>query len=629
MMFNPRIKISKLVIVGYGKTVYEQAFHDGINIIRGDNGTGKSTIMEFMFYVLGGEVKGWTREAGGCDTVYCETHLNDHIYTFIRDVEHKDKTKIAIYDGPYESCNQNKHTWQVFPYSRSEHKKSFSQAIFDILGLPYHKTEDQSNLTMHQVLRLIYLDQITPPNMMFMQEDRFDSESTRAAIGEYLLGLDNLDGHKLRQDLLLKNKEFDQVYGELNALYKFLGAQNVLLNVKSITEEIARVNESIELMRGEIVKLYKMKEADVLKESSLKGASIRATIEEDAKNLMSLQEERQESVSELMDIEAFVKAISLRLKCLEESEVAHKTLGGVSFKYCPSCMAEIDDAHDDACSLCKTANDKPDKNLGYLKIRRDLDFQLVESNKVAETIRKRLGVIKDKLIQLSSALNTNKAKYRMLTEGASLYDAQASTMLIEIGAAEKTIESLNEKTSIAQDLDALSETKQKLQADINRLKDKLEKLTAASVTRRNHVLKELTDTMMALIKLDDFEPEFTNPEEFDYDFGKNRTEINGRSKFSASSMVYLKNTFRLTILLSSLTDRYIRFPRFLLMDNIEDKGMQPERSHSFQHMIVDYCSEAKHPYQVIFTTSMISEDLEGSEYCVGPFYKKGTHTLSI
>lgn len=629
MMLNPRIKISKLVILGYGKVVYDQTFKDGINIIRGDNGTGKSTIMEFLFYVLGGEVKGWTKEAGGCDTVYCETCLNDKVYTFIRDVEQKDKTKIAIYDGSYESCNQNKHEWQVFPYSRSEHKKSFSQVIFDILGLPYHKTEDQSNLTMHQLLRLIYLDQITPPNMIFMQEDRFDSESTRAAIGEYLLGLDNLDGHKLRQELLLKNKEFDQAYGELNALYKFLGAQKALLNVKSITDEIARVNESIALMREQAARLYKMKESEVLKESSLKGESIRTDIEEAAKNLMLLQEEKQQCVSELMDIEDFVKAISLRLKSLDESETTQKTLGGVSFKYCPSCMAEIDNEQNNACSLCKTPNDKADKNLGYLKIRRDLDFQLVESNKVAEAMRKRLSEIKDTLIQLASALNSNKAKYRMLTEGASLYDAQASTIYIEMGFAEKTVESLNEKMSIATELDALSATKQKLQTDINKLKDQLERLAATNLTRRNHVTKELTDRMMNLIKLDDFEPEFTNPEEFDYDFGKNKTEINGRSKFSASSMVYLKNTFRLTILLSSLTDRYIRFPRFLLMDNIEDKGMQPERSHSFQHMIVDYCSEAKHPYQVIFTTSMISGDLEGSDYCIGPFYKKGTHTLSI
>ncbi len=65
------------------------------------------------------------------------------------------------------------------------------------------------------------------------------------------------------------------------------------------------------------------------------------------------------------------------------------------------------------------------------------------------------------------------------------------------------------------------------------------------------------------------------------------------------------------------------------MDNMEDKGMTAERSQNFQRVLVRKCDELEYDYQVIFTTSMIDEELNKSDYVVGPFYKKGEHTLNI
>ncbi|WP_297324954.1 hypothetical protein [Nitrosomonas sp.] len=126
-----------------------------------------------------------------------------------------------------------------------------------------------------------------------------------------------------------------------------------------------------------------------------------------------------------------------------------------------------------------------------------------------------------------------------------------------------------------------------------------------------------------------YENVFDNPEDITFDFARDKMAVNGRSKFSASSMVIMKNSIRAAIFIHSVKDRRARLPRFILMDNMEDKGMTAERSQNFQRVLVRKCDELEYDYQVIFTTSMIDEELNKSDYVVGPFYKKGEHTLNI
>ena len=75
--YNPFLKLNRLVIFAHdGKVAYNETFHDGINIIRGNNSSGKSTIGNFIFFVLGGDFKKWTTAALYCKDVYAEIFIN-------------------------------------------------------------------------------------------------------------------------------------------------------------------------------------------------------------------------------------------------------------------------------------------------------------------------------------------------------------------------------------------------------------------------------------------------------------------------------------------------------------------------------------------------------------------------
>jgi hypothetical protein len=56
------------------------------------------------------------------------------------------------------------------------------------IGIPEAISDGSSNITMHQVLRLLYEDQLTPVQRIFRAEN-FDTWQARQAVGDRNLGL--------------------------------------------------------------------------------------------------------------------------------------------------------------------------------------------------------------------------------------------------------------------------------------------------------------------------------------------------------------------------------------------------------------------------------------------------------
>ena len=104
--------------------------------------------------------------------------------------------------------------------------------------------------------------------------------------------------------------------------------------------------------------------------------------------------------------------------------------------------------------------------------------------------------------------------------------------------------------------------------------------------------------------------------------------VGGKMNFAESSNVILKNTALFSLFLGACYDSEFWHPRFLLMDNIEDKGMEVERSHNFQRIIIEESQKVKIPHQIIFTTSMLDPRLEGGALTVGPKYTRQNKTLA-
>jgi predicted ATPase len=90
------LKLNRLQITANEQIAYDQLFNKGINIIRGENGSGKSTIADFIFYVLGGEAINWKEEASKCDYVFAEIQTSGGLLTLERRV-HSTPTETRVF----------------------------------------------------------------------------------------------------------------------------------------------------------------------------------------------------------------------------------------------------------------------------------------------------------------------------------------------------------------------------------------------------------------------------------------------------------------------------------------------------------------------------------------------------
>lgn len=197
--------------------------------------------------------------------------------------------------------------------------------MFDLLGWDNHKSDDYPNLTMHQVLRFLYVDQETGSTKIFRAEDnpRGDSEGIRTAIAEFLLGLDNLDTHKLRQQLILAEREFYKVAADLNAMYKVLGSDSGL-TVDVLNTKVISISDDIVSLQDKDVDLKTTTDLEVASASIYK--DLENKVDLFSRQLQSLNIEMQATTGEIVDCELFGDSLDFRKKSLLESKLAFETL---------------------------------------------------------------------------------------------------------------------------------------------------------------------------------------------------------------------------------------------------------------------------------------------------------------
>jgi len=633
--YSPFLKLNKLVIyASNGKVAYDEDFHEGVNIIRGQNSSGKSTIANFIFYVLGGDFKKWTTAAMNCSDVFAEVFINSEPITLKRTVSPSGNQPMSIFWGSFnEAINFASEGWQIFPYRRSDSKKSFSNALFLSLGFPELRGDVDSNITMHQILRMLYIDQKSLTLDLLMTET-FDSSITRKTIADLLFGVyddtlysDKLDLRESEKDYEIKRKQFEGI----ERIYKASENETNPQTINALIEQNSRQIESIDLY------LHKLTNEDSIKskqndEIELKVVTIKTNLLSTRNALSTLQSEIGKFELELIDSADFIHSLEKRAIALTDSLLTRETFIDLKMSHCPSCLSPLEPATDENhCELCKQQLPE-DKGTSQIKrMQQEIDNQIRESKKLYLEKEHQLLEYKSSYPTLEQ---TVRALQKELDEALSNVKTQRNQefdeLLVKKGELRSENDFLIKQLKALEQIEVLRKELSGLKVKIDALRSRIFSKETEQKNRLESAFQLIQAFTLRLLHSDlGRQAEFRRGKKVELDFEKNTFSLDDENNFSESSNVYLKNSVRFAIFLASLEKEFFRFPRFILCDNIEDKGMEPVRSQSFQMELVKISVESDVKHQIIITTSMIAPELDNTELCVGDFYTEQNQTLKI
>ena len=632
--YNPFLKLNRLIIfTKSGKIAYDENFNDGINIIRGQNSSGKSTIGNFIFYVLGGDFKKWTTASLQCGDVYAEVFINSEPITLKRVISEKGNQPMSIFWGTYEEAKKaSSEGWQIYSYKRSDSKKSFSNALFLSLGFPELRGDVDSNITMHQILRLLYIDQKSLTLDLFMTES-FDSSITRKTIADLLFGVydDTLYSDKLNlresdKDYVNKKKQFEGIEQIFKSSDTETNPDTINTLIEENTKQVSSINEFLKKEEQE------NSTSNNDSEHELKIVTIKTNLLATRNSLTILQSQISNYEFEIMDSKDFIVSLEKRANALSDSILTREIFIDLKMNHCPNCLSALEPAKDDNhCELCKQQLPEDKGSSQIKRMQQEIDNQIRESKKL-------LGIKEHKILEFKTSYPTLELKVKSLqrdlnealTVVKSARNQKYDELLIKKGGLKSKNEFLIKQLKALEQIDVLRKELARLDTKIKILKSRIWSKEEEQKKRLQSAFELIQSKTLSILQSDlGRQPEFQVGKKVRLDFDKNTFSLDDKNNFSESSNVYLKNSVRFSLFFASLEKDFFRFPRFILCDNIEDKGMEPVRSKSFQNKLVEMSKESETKHQIIITTSMISEELNDTEICVGDFYTKENKTLKL
>lgn len=628
--------LNRLIIVtDEGKIAYDEKFHRGVNIIHGQNSSGKSTIVRFIFFALGGSYGDFVPEALRCQYVMAEVEINGKVYTLKRYLEKTDNgggvkknAPIYIYFGSMEECEEDKRPekWKCYGYNMSANKRSFSNVLFELMGLPEMKAE--SNITMHQILRLIYLDQESPLSSLFFFE-QFDQTFTRETVAELLMGLYD---EKLSDDKLDKIKLEDKI-AELKQSIKitrqFLddpvkqSPGFLLAQIDQLKKEMDDISEEVR----------KLREGETQREvKKLEYERMQGQVAELREQYQQVNDDIERLKADIRDSNYFIHALQKKIEAVDRSIATREYFDKLHLEYCPECLTKIEDnVEEGRCRLCKSPIDNSKGKSQAMRIKLELQFQIRESQKLLECDNEQLKESTAQSATLSRDLKAAQEKYDYAVRNVrSSQDERIDELIQTKGYKEGEIAQFNTLLESAEKYERLVNDLNKAEAEHERLSREIAATESRIRKQRMIIEQAITSNGVYLLQHDqDRQAEFRFATDFKMDFGQNIVYLSDRHiKLSASSSFYLKMAARFALFLSSVQESSMMYPRLIFSDNMEDKGMEEDRSRNFQKILVNRLTELGNPdYQVIFATSNIAQELNTTDYTVGEYYTRENKSL--
>jgi len=601
------MRINKLVYEG-DKYYFESQELDGnIILIEGDNGTGKSTFCNLIYFALGGDVPIFRRdndkrhyEITSDSDNYIDLYIsiNDESYMLRRYFGDNEITVIPyrrvvekLYSEDKETLLEEKVKFvlsedktEIYTVNRSKDSYIFSDWILGRLKISVVELFHGYNtfkINISDLMRLIYHDQQPNPEGIYKKPDNnstyvSDSELVRKAIFELLVG----EAYSNYYDSIVEEKKLSReralakaVVREYSMLADKMRKNGEAKNVSFLQKEISDNEKQIEKLHEARLAFKRNRsgsnavnqdiescKSDLI-DSELKLSRLKESLVSTLDERYKLSVVRNESVSEIRRIEKII--------------FSHDHLNLFTSDTCPYCLNHVDRVEGHCVCGSSIEEDqyerffytsKEYKDILKSKIKTlstiksaydDCDSEVNETKIKIDIVEKQSLALREKLKEILGRVDE-----KVDIESLNDIDDKILQLREDVANLSRLLEVESKLDSFQRDFDLVGEKAKNAELKRKELEIKAQQDVTSKVSKFSKIYDELMkntlpDCRSAKIRLDDYLP-----------------SINDGLYRETSALVSIRLMYFIALMHLSLSDKSVAFPRFLLIDTPETAGIE-------------------------------------------------------
>jgi hypothetical protein len=557
------ISISGLNLVGYRK-VYSIPFFPGMNIIYGDSDTGKSSILEFINYLLGASSIELSDEVNASiEYAALELEINSVSLTIKRNI-YDPKEYIEVYPCVFERC-ADFFPKKYSPNFTDTHAPDgfFSDFLLDSLGFPKVKIKvspskadsEVKRLSFRNLFKYVYVNQDDVGSKSFLDLNNWIKSTSNREVVKYIFNVLDSSIAELEVEIAERARESKKLLNKYTSVSEFLRETGYDSQV-SIDDSITIIDKTIDALEVEFTKINSSMVASSQNHTELKAIF----------NELSLNEKHaaQEIIKTRVQIEKYS-----RLKNDYENDIAKIN----SIIHAQTRIGQATE-HTNPCPVCDTP---------ILPTRATDSFQTVSRDTLLDelnSIQKKKKSIQSLIDELSSKsrelakdqaaynFDLSRAREMLDTESQAMitpYLTQRDTLVKEIASNKKARDFLVNNIRVRNQQQKIHDAYENLNLAIKQLNERLAELreTAPSISEVLETLGDYLSKYLKKVNIKRQEGISISPKSFAPVIrGRDYLNITSGGLRTISSVGYMIS------LLEYAIDSEINHPRLLMIDTV-------------------------------------------------------------
>ena len=588
------------------------------NILLGENGTGKSTFVKLLLYILGVDIPDFIDEISKyrfCDWVCAEiTTKTNNKFRIMRKLPYADMIMVTTYENGMPNDDDililNLEDYSNFLLDEEQYSK-------EKIG---YGNGQQASFRYRFILRTAVVDQTTPHGKILASlggsgNDYISNQGLiNKAIIEDILKRNNSEEKRIRLELKSKEKERTSLRAK-ESLYK------ELLNEYSNADEkypklIDAVDKEMNQILQEKDNLSTQQYRTLVKLEHISDKNTEKEIVALRAKLNKLKEKQTKAKLEMLDIEDVLKKLHAELKDLKSNIAATTILKNIPVTICPVCLSELNEMEIESglCHNCKehSKEDVLEKVAIYKKMVED---SIKEAKSLIEQNDVLLKDVNDEIRDKTKKLNMLQEKYfNKLEEIKEPLECLIQEIKDKIDVVTGRYYRLSELRKNLVEKNRLTSEKDRLTQEIKILREELEEASKKSSndilifekwkTLYEDIFKEIfSQTCSVSISSEDYMPIIND---------NTMNRISSESMKLVARLSYVLSLYKLQ---SYLENDIVNSVGLVIFDSPKDKDLDNDKYRKFLKIVADN-SEG----QVFLTGSVMEREIYEEAFDKGCFF---------